>query len=34
VPEYDVIMIDCQPSLGLLPINSLGCAAGVLLPLE
>ena len=28
LPEYDVIMIDCQPSLGLLTINALACAAG------
>jgi chromosome partitioning protein len=34
VPEYDVIMIDCQPSLGLLTINALACADGVLIPLE
>jgi chromosome partitioning protein len=34
IPEYDVIMIDCQPSLGLLTINALACAAGVLIPLE
>jgi chromosome partitioning protein len=33
-PEYDVIMIDCQPSLGLLTINALACAASVLIPLE
>jgi chromosome partitioning protein len=33
-PEYDIIMIDCQPSLGLLTINALACAAGVLIPLE
>ena len=33
-PEYDVIMIDCQPSLGLLTINALASAAGVLIPLE
>jgi chromosome partitioning protein len=32
--EYDVIMIDCQPSLGLLTINALACANGVLIPLE
>jgi chromosome partitioning protein len=32
--DYDVIMIDCQPSLGLLTINALACADGVLIPLE
>ena len=34
MPEYDVIMIDCQPSLGLMTINALACADGVLIPLE
>jgi chromosome partitioning protein len=34
VPDYDVIMIDCQPSLGLLTINALACAHGVIIPLE
>jgi chromosome partitioning protein len=34
VPDYDVIMIDCQPSLGLLTINALACARGVIIPLE
>ena len=33
-PEYDVIMIDCQPSLGLLTVNALACADGVIVPLE
>jgi len=33
-PDYDLIMIDCQPSLGLLTINALACADGVLIPLE
>jgi len=33
-PDYDVILIDCQPSLGLLTINALACAHGVLIPLE
>jgi chromosome partitioning protein len=34
LPEYDFIMIDCQPSLGLLTINALACAHSVLIPLE
>jgi chromosome partitioning protein len=34
MPEYDVIMIDCQPSLGLLTINALACADSVLIPME
>jgi len=34
VPDYDVIMIDCQPSLGLLTVNALACADGVIVPLE
>jgi chromosome partitioning protein len=34
LPEYDVLLIDCQPSLGLLTVNALACAASVLVPLE
>ena len=34
VQDYDVILIDCQPSLGLLTINALACADGVIIPLE
>ncbi len=32
--EYDVIIIDCQPSLGLLTVNALTVAHSVIIPLE
>jgi chromosome partitioning protein len=34
IADYDVILIDCQPSLGLLTVNALACADGVIVPLE
>ncbi|MBJ8342839.1 ParA family protein [Antrihabitans sp. YC3-6] len=34
VDRYDYILIDCQPSLGLLTINALACAEGVIIPME
>jgi len=34
VAEYDVVIIDCQPSLGLLTVNALTAANGVIVPME
>lgn len=32
--DYDYIILDCQPSLGLLTVNALACAHGVIIPME
>ncbi|MEB3023668.1 ParA family protein [[Mycobacterium] crassicus] len=32
--SYDYLLVDCQPSLGLLTVNGLACADGVVIPTE
>lgn len=34
VGDYDVILIDCQPSLGLLTVNALTTSTDVIIPME
>ena len=32
--NYDVVLIDCSPSISLLTINALCCAHGVIIPMQ
>ena len=32
--EYDYILIDCMPSLGLIPINCLACSNEIIIPVQ